>query len=84
MDIMKRIKPVPQKAVQGPGKVVLGELGFADFIFLRAGLKSGYFSFGIEFKILSCMLGFSWQTSENGTYIGDNPLSVLKISFSIK
>ena len=42
-----------------------GELGFADFIFLRAGLKSGYFSFGIEFKILSCMLGFSWQTSEN-------------------
>ena len=61
-----------------------GELGFADFVFLRAGLKSGYFSFGIEFKILSCMLGFSWQTSENGTYIGDNPLSVLKFSFTIK
>jgi len=31
MDIMKRIKPVPQMAVQGPGKVVLGKLGAADF-----------------------------------------------------
>ena len=31
MDIMKRIKPVPQKALQGPGKVVLGALGCADF-----------------------------------------------------
>ena len=31
MDIMKRIKPVPQKAIQFPGKVVLGKLGSADF-----------------------------------------------------
>ena len=42
MDIMKRIKPVPQKALQGPGKVVLGNLGKADFKIQAEGLEGSF------------------------------------------
>ena len=42
MDIMKRIKPVPQKALQGPGKVVIGKLGYADFKICAEGLEGSF------------------------------------------
>ena len=61
-----------------------GELSIGNKVFIRGGLTSGYPSFGMEVNFYIFSFGFSWQTIERGLYIGDNPLSVFKISIAIK
>jgi hypothetical protein len=59
------------------------ELNIGNAVFLRGGLTSGYPSLGAEIKIFQLGLGFSWQTIEEGLYIGDNPVSVFRVSINI-
>lgn len=59
------------------------ELDIENFLFLRAGLTSGYPAVSAELRVFHFYFGFSWQTIEKGLYIGDNPLSVFRFSLSI-
>lgn len=60
------------------------ELSFGNVIFLRGGFASGYPAFSIELKIFLFSIGCSWQTIEAGRYIGDNPLSIFRLTGAIK
>ena len=59
------------------------ELDIENFLFLRAGLTSGYPAVSAELRVFHFYFGFSWQTIEKGLYIGDNPLSIFRFSLSI-
>lgn len=50
----------------------------------QLGLCGGYPCIGGEITLLHFSLGCSWQTVETGTYLGDNPLSIFKISAAVK
>ena len=60
------------------------ELDIGNTLFIRGGLTSGYPSIGLELRLLFASFGFSWQTIEKGLYIGDNPISIFRISIAIK
>lgn len=60
------------------------ELNISNFLFIQAGLASGYPAIGAELRILDLFFGFSFETVEKGVYIGDNPLSVFRISLSLR
>ena len=59
------------------------EINVGNVVFLRGGLNSGYPSIGAEVRFLGFGVGFSWETIEKGLYIGDNPLSVLRLAVEI-
>lgn len=60
------------------------ELDIGQIVFFRVGLSSGYPAFGLEIRLLNIYFGFSWQTLEEGLYIGDNPLSICRFSVSFR
>ena len=59
------------------------ELNVGNVFCIRSGLTSGYPSIGAEVRILGFGVGFSWETVEKGLYIGDNPLSILRLAIQI-
>ncbi len=59
------------------------ELNVGNVFCIRGGLTSGYPSIGAEVRILGFGVGFSWETVEKGLYIGDNPLSILRLAIQI-
>lgn len=44
------------------------EIGFFDRIFLRAGIKQGYFTCGVGFDIWAVRLNYAFYTEEMGAY----------------
>ncbi|AEE17163.1 hypothetical protein [Treponema brennaborense] len=56
------------------------EIDVNGTVFLRGGLTGGYPCWSAEVRAFGCSLGCSWQTFEAGRYIGDNPLSVFRIT----
>lgn len=56
------------------------EFSVGKFLSVCGGLTSGYPCFSAEVVLFHFSLGCSWQTIETGRYIGDNPLSVFRIS----
>lgn len=60
------------------------EFAIQDSVFFRAGLNQGYFTCGLGIKLWFLELGASFYTMENGRYLGDMPLSAVKIDVTIK
>ena len=60
------------------------EVAVADVIRVWCGLSSGYPALGGRLDLGVLSLGASWQTIEAGRYVGDNPLSIFQVGFSLE
>lgn len=58
------------------------EFSIERILRFQLGLASGYPCLGLELSLFAFSAGFSWQTVETGRYVGDNPLSVFRLSIA--
>lgn len=56
------------------------ELVVGGVVHFQCGLASGYPCIGAQLSLFWFSLGCSWQTVETGRYIGDNPVSIFRVT----
>lgn len=59
------------------------EFSFDNFLRIQLGLSSGYPCVAAQINLLAFGFSVVWQTIETGKYVGDNPLSIFKVGFSL-